>query len=299
MPFRFQHSVLAAGSLLLITLSSIPPAVAANASDLSAAKVSPRTLREMRAVTRSRYREQVLPFARERFSGRPTRTEQIPAVRSRALRTTVERDVTLQHKRARVRQLQKKSVETVPAAQGEEGGVSLSRNDHIIGNRNAQISLITYTDFECPYCRELHGVFKELLELYGAKINVAYRHFPLSFHANAMNAAQASECVAAQGGDEAFAAFVDRLAKNGPEPDQYSAWLPKIGIDSGEFVRCMDSERFTNRINAGIAEAESLGVSATPTTFVIDHLSGTTLTVEGYYPVEHFREAIDAVLVSD
>jgi len=72
-----------------------------------------------------------------------------------------------------------------------------------------------------------------------------------------------------------------------------------MGIDNGEFIRCMDSERFAVRIDDAIAQGEALGVSGTPTTFFIDHLSGTTLTVEGYYPIDHFMKAIDAVLVSD
>ena len=69
-------------------------------------------------------------------------------------------------------------------------------SDHIRGNANAKLSLVVYSDFECPFCQRFHPVTKELLKTYGDKIRLVYRHFPLSFHANAQKEAEASECIA-------------------------------------------------------------------------------------------------------
>lgn len=88
----------------------------------------------------------------------------------------------------------------------------ITAQDHVRGNRNAQIFLIEYSDFECPYCKSFHPTAMQALEEYGDKIGWAYRHYPLDMiHPNARPAAIASECVAELGGDEAFWKFADEI----------------------------------------------------------------------------------------
>ena len=87
----------------------------------------------------------------------------------------------------------------------------VSENEHIRGDKNAKISLIEYSDYECPYCKRFHDTPKQVLEEYEGKVNWVYRHFPLGFHATATPKAIASECVAELGGNDKFWEFSDIL----------------------------------------------------------------------------------------
>jgi len=83
-------------------------------------------------------------------------------------------------------------------------------SDHILGEREAQVYLIEYSDFQCPFCQRFHPVTKQVLEEYDGEVSVVYRHFPLDqIHPLARGAAEASECAAELGGNEAFWGFVD------------------------------------------------------------------------------------------
>ncbi len=107
-------------------------------------------------------------------------------------------------------------------------------NDHIRGNPNAPVSLIEYSDFECPFCKRFHDTAKQIVQQYGGKVNWVYRHFPLDFHnPAAQREAEAAECAAELGGNEAFWRFTDliytRTLSNGkgvPETE-LPGWRPR------------------------------------------------------------------------
>src|SRR5690349_16280049 len=89
--------------------------------------------------------------------------------------------------------------------------ISASR-DHIYGNPDAPISLVEYSDFECPFCKRFHSTAKEIIDAYGGKVNWVYRHFPLSMHnPGAEKQAEASECVAQLGGNDAFWKYANAI----------------------------------------------------------------------------------------
>src|SRR3989338_3572308 len=85
------------------------------------------------------------------------------------------------------------------------------KEDHIRGNPDAKVSVIEYSDFECPFCKRHHPTMTQIMDAYGDDVNWVYRHYPLSFHPNAEPSALASECVAEIGGNDAFWGFVDKL----------------------------------------------------------------------------------------
>lgn len=83
--------------------------------------------------------------------------------------------------------------------------------DHYKGPKNARLVMITYTDFECPYCKKFHPTSQQVLDNYKNDVALVYRHFPLSFHANAQKFAEGSECAFKIGGEEAFWKMADKL----------------------------------------------------------------------------------------
>ncbi|MFH1959629.1 MAG: thioredoxin domain-containing protein [Patescibacteria group bacterium] len=96
------------------------------------------------------------------------------------------------------------------AALKASGFAPISEDDHLQGNKEAKIVLVEYSDFECPYCSGFHNTMNQVIKEYGDQIAWVYRHYPLGFHPNAQLAAQAAECVAEVGGNEAFWRFADQ-----------------------------------------------------------------------------------------
>lgn len=88
---------------------------------------------------------------------------------------------------------------------------AVTSDDHFYGNENARIVLVEYSDFECPFCTRFHPTAKKAVDEFADSVALVYRHFPLSFHPNAQQAAEASECVAKEGGNEAFWSYADSL----------------------------------------------------------------------------------------
>lgn len=89
---------------------------------------------------------------------------------------------------------------------------TLKDDDHIRGNANADIAIFEYSDYQCPFCTRVHPTYLQVMDEYGDKVMWVYRHFPLtSIHPDALPLAIGSECVAAQGGNDAFWDYTDAL----------------------------------------------------------------------------------------
>lgn len=92
----------------------------------------------------------------------------------------------------------------------------LSEKDHVLGDANAQITIIEYSDLECPFCIRFHTVQETIMKEYAGKIKWVHRHFPLDFHPNAKPYAYAAECAGEIGGNDAFWGMIDFIFKNQP-----------------------------------------------------------------------------------
>ncbi|MDD5437750.1 MAG: DsbA family protein [Patescibacteria group bacterium] len=163
--------------------------------------------------------------------------------------------------------------------------------DHIWGNKNAKVTLIEYSDFECPYCARHYDTIKQIQQAYPNDVRIVFRHFPLSFHANAQKAAEASECAGAQGKfwemhDKIFEA--NKAAKMGV--DQWKQDAKDLKLDTAKFNKCLDGGEMASVISADQTEASNAGVSGTPATFVNGEL------IEGALPFASFQAKIDAAL---
>lgn len=187
--------------------------------------------------------------------------------------------------------------QTAPAPQGQVN-LTLNSNDHVLGLTNAKITIIEYSDFQCPFCRTFWSqTFPQLKKEYidTGKILFAYRHYPLDFHPQAMISAKASECASETG---KFWQMHDKLfaeqEKQGSGTIQFTTadikkWASQIGLSSG-FNSCLDSDKYSEKIKSDTATGTQAGVSGTPTFFINNQ------KIVGAQPYASFKAAIDSAL---
>src|SRR3990167_5334017 len=153
----------------------------------------------------------------------------------------------------------------IPSGSGDIQMNAISKDEHIRGNVNAQVSVVEYSDLECPYCKRIHPTLKQVLTTYGDKVNWVYRHFPLdSLHSKARKEAEATECAAELGGNDVFWAYVDKIYEITPSNDGLDpAQLPKIakevGLDTATFEECLNSGRHAKTVQEHYNQAIAAG----------------------------------------
>lgn len=174
-------------------------------------------------------------------------------------------------------------------------------DDYIRGNSNADIVLVEYSDFECPFCKRFHPTMQKVVEEYDGKVAWVYRHFPLSFHANSQKAAEASECVGKIGGNEKFWEFNDlyfeRTTSNGTgiALSKISSLAGEIGVDSAAVQLCMDNDEFAQKVKDQMNGGQTAGVSGTPGTILISK-DGETELISGALPYPQVKQVIEKYL---
>lgn len=190
-----------------------------------------------------------------------------------------------------------------PPTQGVTGTVpKITDRDHVRGDKNAQIAIIEYSDLECPFCKQFHPTMKQVLDSYGGKVMWVFRHFPLSFHANAQKEAEASECAWEQGGNDIFWKYVDsiyeRTTSNGTgySLDNLVPLAGELGLDKNKFKTCLDSGKFTKYVQDEETSGTTAGVNGTPGNIILDTKSGKTQMIPGAVPLAQVKQAVDSFL---
>ena len=180
--------------------------------------------------------------------------------------------------------------------------VSASR-DHVYGNPNAPVSLIEYSDFECPFCKRFHATAKEIVDAYGGKVNWVYRHFPLAMHnPGAQKEAEASECVAQLGGNDAFWKFANAIYArtksngNGFPLDQLVPLGKEIGLDEKQLKECIDAAKYASRVQEDLNEGIQIGITGTPANFLLRNDTGEVILKVGAQPSDAIKPDIDKLL---
>ena len=168
------------------------------------------------------------------------------------------------------------------------------RSDDVIrGTKGAPITLVEYSDFECPFCSRGYETVVQLLKKYEGKIQFVYKHLPLSFHPNAMPAAQYYEALRLQSLDKA-GQFHDQLFENFSKVKKgesfFKSLAKKVGADMARLKKDLDSDAVNNRIKEDLAEAKKFGFQGTPG-FLINGIP-----VKGAYPPEHFVQIVDELV---
>ena len=171
------------------------------------------------------------------------------------------------------------------------GTASASADDDArIGNKNAKVEIIEFSDFQCPFCKSVSLTIKQVLQEYGDKVTLVYRDFPLdSIHPMATPAAIAAECVREQGKDEAYFDYHDKIFDNQAllSSDNLKKWAKELGYDIDS---CLDSQKYLKEVQKDLADAQAAGGRGTPY-FVIN---GNPLS--GAQPFSAFKQIIDAEL---
>jgi len=158
------------------------------------------------------------------------------------------------------------------------------------GGEKATVTIVEFSDYECPFCKRAEPTVQQVLKTYGDKVRFVYRHYPLEFHAKARPAAEAAECANAQG---KFWEFHDKVfASADLSETKLKAIAGEIGLDQAKFDECLAKKGGKDAVDKDMADASSVGVTGTPAFFINGRM------ISGAQPFEKFKEIIDQELAS-
>ena len=157
------------------------------------------------------------------------------------------------------------------------------------GGAKAPVTIIEFSDYQCPFCQRAEGVVDQVMHAYGNKVRLVFRDFPLPIHPQARPAAEAASCANAQG---KFWEYHAKLFANqsalGEEP--LKEYAKDVGLDPAKFEDCLTQKPFSAAIDKDLSEAAKLGINGTPAFFINGRL------LSGAQPFEKFKEVIDEEL---
>lgn len=171
--------------------------------------------------------------------------------------------------------------------------IAVSGEEHILGNPDAPVSIIEYSDYQCPVCQRfwqatLPDIKREYIDT--GKVNLVYRNFPLTHaHPMAQASAEAAECVAELGGNDAYFEYHDTLFSNqhSLSNNNLKIWAQNQGFDISE---CLDSGKYRRKVQSDFANGQSQGVRGTPSFFVNGQ------AISGAQPFSVFQRMIESNL---
>ncbi len=160
-----------------------------------------------------------------------------------------------------------------------------------MGGADAKVTIVEFSDFQCPFCKKGADLMTELKSAYGKKIKVAFKHFPLPFHNHAKKAAEAAMCAESMK-KGTFWKMHDKMFadQSGLAMDGLVAKAKSIGLSEDDFKKCLNEGKFSMAVQKDIEQGKSIGVKSTPTFFVNGQL------VNGAQPMEVFKKIIDQEL---
>jgi protein-disulfide isomerase len=162
----------------------------------------------------------------------------------------------------------------------------------IEGNKNALITIVEYSDFECPFCKRAEASVQEVRKTYGDKVRLVWKNYPLPFHKHATPAANVSiEALKEKGNDAFWTAHDKLLAANEMDDDKLVALAKDMGLDGDKVAAAIKDNKYKDVIAADQASAEDLGVRGTPRFYVNGRV------IDGAQPVDKFKKIIDEELV--
>jgi len=183
----------------------------------------------------------------------------------------------------------------MPAANGPQqpSRIQVSADDDPVkGDKNAPVTIIEFSDFQCPYCGRFYlQTLPKIEENYikAGKVKFVYRDYPLSFHQFAQKAAEASECADEQG---KFWEYHNKIFENQQllSIENLKKWALDLGLDKNKFDTCLDLGKYEGETKKDFQDGAAAGVTGTPAFFI------NGILVEGAHPFETFKAIIEAEL---
>ncbi len=175
----------------------------------------------------------------------------------------------------------------------EDAAVSISSKDPTWGSRTAPVTIVLFSDFECPFCSKVEATLNQLKEQYGPeKLRVVWKNNPLPFHKNARPASLAANTVFNLAGSQAFWKFHEKAFQNqrALTPENFEAWAVEAGVDKAKFKAAYDAKQFDAKIDKDMEVGKASGVTGTPASMI----NGVFLS--GAQPVDKFKTIIDEQL---
>ncbi len=181
----------------------------------------------------------------------------------------------------------------------------VTKNDHLRGDLKASITIVEYSDLECPFCKKFHETLNLLRKDYSSdEFAWVFRHAPLdSLHRQARTEAIASECVAKLKGEEAFWTYIDKIyaittSNDGLDLALLPQFAKEVGVDEQKFKTCLDSKETEKVVQADLDNALEISKGQLGTPFVLVLIDGKDepLVLPGAVPYEQLKPAIDQLL---
>ena len=178
----------------------------------------------------------------------------------------------------------------------------VTSEDHVRGPQNAKVTVIEYSDLECPFCERFHPTMQQLVDEYPNDVRWVYRHAPLAqLHSKATKQAEATECAGEQG---KFWEFTDKIFEVTPSNDGLD--MSKLGTYAGEagvpniqqFQSCLDSGKYAQRVQDDLTDAQNAGMRGTPYSVVIAP-NGEKFPVSGAQPYASVKQIVDKALAAN
>ena len=179
----------------------------------------------------------------------------------------------------------------------------VTADDHILGNPNANVIVVEYSDTECPYCKQFHNTLKKMISEYGdgGKVAWVYRHFPIDqLHPKARKEAEATECANELGGQTKFWEYTNMVydvtnSNDSLDPSQLPIIAKNVGLDVKQFNSCLSSGRYAAKVEADYQDAVKAGGRGTPNSIIVTK-DGTKTVFQGAQPYENLKAVLDAIL---
>lgn len=175
--------------------------------------------------------------------------------------------------------------------QGNTANITILDNDHIRGNKDAKVTLVEFSDFQCPFCKKMKPTLDKLLNEYSNQVRLVYKHFPLdSIHPFARKAAEASECAGEQ---DKFWEYHDALfavQDQGFSLERFRQIAADLKLNIDQFNDCLNSSKYANKVEEDYQLGIKNQVNGTPTTFI------NGIRVEGAQSFESVKLVIDRLL---
>ena len=168
--------------------------------------------------------------------------------------------------------------------------VAVAETDPSLGAASAPVTIVEFSDFQCPFCQRVAPTLKKLRDTYGDRVRIVWKDYPLTqIHPQAFKAGEAAHCAGEQG---KFWEYHDRLFadQQALQPEDLKRYAADLSLDTGQFNTCLDSAKYGDRVSEGVAQGSRLGVDSTPTLYINGRL------LSGAHPYETIAAIVDEEL---